>query len=226
MKKNRAKANPPPVGRWGERDEGILKVATLLYSRHGYENVSMAMVAQTAGLSEGTLYNYFRDKQDLILRVSLAAFEGHVAEAEHIVSAAKSLREGLEGLIALQLRILVGAKEIYRLWLREVRGAGDYRRSPAREMLRRFSAPMIGLFERFGSIDEKSSLGVGHMRDMIHGGVEQIVWTAIVQRRIEKIDAPELSRALADAYLRAFGLDEERTERRQIRLQRNGERRL
>jgi TetR/AcrR family fatty acid metabolism transcriptional regulator len=204
MKSETVTSPAAPVGRWGEREKGILEVATLLYSRHGYDNVSMATVAEAAGLSEGTLYNYFRDKQDLVLRVSLAAFEDHVAEAERIAAEAKTLREGLEGLIALQLRILVGAREIYRLWQREVRGAVDYRQSPARDMLRRFSTPMIRLLERSGVSDAKLGLGVDHLRDMVFGGVEQIAWTAIVQRRSENIDIPALSRALTRAYLRAF----------------------
>src|SRR5215510_15822386 len=88
----------PPVGRWGEREQGILKVATQLYLQGGYENISMAAVASAAGLSEGTLYNYFRDKQDLQLRVSLAAFEGHIEAAEKAVAGSTSLEQGLERL--------------------------------------------------------------------------------------------------------------------------------
>ena len=83
----------PPVGRWGEREQGIIEVATQLYLQGGYDNVTMAAVASAAGLSEGTLYNYFRDKQDLQLRVSLAAFEGHTPRRRSRRSTeAKSLR--------------------------------------------------------------------------------------------------------------------------------------
>ena len=44
------------------------------------------------------------------------------------------------------------------------------------------------------------------MRDMVFGSLEHIVWTAIVQRREEELDVARLSRDLAGAYLRAFGL--------------------
>ena len=82
MQKVQKRETVPPVGRWGEREQGIIEVATQLYLQGGYENVTMAAVASAAGLSEGTLYNYFRDKQDLQLRVSLTAFEGHTQAAE------------------------------------------------------------------------------------------------------------------------------------------------
>jgi AcrR family transcriptional regulator len=196
-----------PVGRWGEREKGILEVATLLYAREGYENVSMAAVATAAGLSEGTLYNYFRDKQDLVLRVSTAAFEGRIAEAESIVRESKSLHAGLQSLIALEIDILIKAKEIFRIWLREVRGAGGYRQSPARTRLRGFSSQLIRLFEKWNGVpDPRLGLTLPLMRDMVFGSLEHIVWTAIVQRREDEIDMASMSRDLAAAYLRAFGL--------------------
>jgi TetR/AcrR family transcriptional regulator, fatty acid metabolism regulator protein len=198
-----------PVGRWGEREQGILQVATQLYVRGGYENVSMATVASAAGLSEGTLYNYFRDKQDLVLRVSLAAFESHTAEAEKIVDASTSLRQGLEGLIALELDILIEAKELFRIWLREVRGASGYPQSAARKALRRFSAQLIRLFEKWDAApDSRLGLSLPLMRDIFFGSLEHVVWTALVQRREDAIDVPRISRDLASAYLRAFGLDD------------------
>ena len=72
------------------RMPGIIAVATQLYLQGGYEKVTMAAVASAAGLSEGTLYNYFRDKQDLQLRVSLNAFEGHTQAAERAVAARRA----------------------------------------------------------------------------------------------------------------------------------------
>ena len=92
----------------------------------------MAAVASAAGLSEGTLYNYFRDKQDLQLRVSLAAFEGHIQAAEKAVAESKSLRQGLERLIAIELALLIEAKELFRIWMREMRSTSGYAHSEAR----------------------------------------------------------------------------------------------
>ena len=56
-----------------------------------------------------------------------------------------------------------------------------------------------------------SGLSLPMARDLVFGGLEHIVWTALVQGRLEdQIDVPKLSRDLAGAYLRAFGLDEYR----------------
>ena len=199
-----------PVGRWGEREQGILEVATQLYAQGGYENITMAAVASAAGLSEGTLYNYFRDKQDLQLRVSLGVFEAYTQEVEQVVRDSTSLRQGLEGIIALELRLLIEVKELFRIWLREVRSSSAYAHSEARNALRRFSTQLIHLFGKWNAAPAAHlGLTLPMMRDIVFGSLEHIVWTAMVQRREDAIDVPKMSRDLAAAYLRAFGLDGE-----------------
>jgi TetR/AcrR family fatty acid metabolism transcriptional regulator len=209
---------PPPVGRWGEREQGILEVATALYAQGGYENITMAAVASAAGLSEGTLYNYFRDKQDLQLRVSLGVFEACTLEMERVVAESKSLRHGLEGIIAVELRLLIGAKELFRIWLREMRSASGYAHSEARNALRRFSTHLIHLFAKWNAApDPRLGLSLPLLRDIVFGSLEHIVWTAMVQRREDAIDVPKMARDLAAAYLRAFGLEDEHATARRSR---------
>jgi AcrR family transcriptional regulator len=227
MQKVQKRETVPPVGRWGEREQGIIEVATQLYLQGGYENVTMAAVASAAGLSEGTLYNYFRDKQDLQLRVSLAAFEGHTQAAEKAVAESTSLREGLERLIAIELRLLIRAKELFLVWLREMRTSSGYPQSEARKMLRRFSSQLIRLFEKWKvAPDPALGLSLPMARDIVFGSLEHIVWTARVHRREDQIDVERLSRDLASAYLRAFGLDDgargaaRKKDRRQARVRR------
>jgi AcrR family transcriptional regulator len=212
---------PAPVGRWGKREQGILEVATSLYAQGGYENITMAAVATAAGLSEGTLYNYFRDKQDLQLRVSLGVFESYTLEMERVVAESKSLRHGLEGIIAVELRLLIGAKELFRIWLREMRSASGYAHSDARKVLRRFSNQLIQLFAKWNAVPAaRLGLNLPLMRDIVFGSLEHIVWTAMVQRREDEIDVQRMSRDLAAAYLRAFGFKDEgaRTHRGKVVL--------
>jgi len=193
----------PSVGQWGAREAGILDVARGLYAARGYERVSMADVAEAAGLSEGTLYNYFRDKNDLVISVGLAALERNIAAAERIAETAPSLRAGLEGLIAHQLRSMLAAPEMYRIWLREVKAAEGYGRSHARAQLRGFSSHFMAFLDRW-----TPTLGVdrGMMRDMFYGGIEQIGWTAIVQNRKPRLDIEAAASMLAEVFMAAFAL--------------------
>lgn len=207
MQKARTRDASTPVGRWGVREAGIIEVATRLFSDRDYDGVTMAQVASACGLSEGTLYNYFRDKSDLAVRASLVTFDRHADEAEAIVQDATDLRQGLEKLIALELTILLEARGMMRVWLREVRGAQDYPNSPSRGVLRRFSGNLIQLFEKFHAFpDPKTGLNFSLLRDIVFGSAEHVVWTAYVQGRLDTLDVERLSRDLAAAYLRAFAI--------------------
>jgi TetR/AcrR family transcriptional regulator, fatty acid metabolism regulator protein len=204
----KAGAGKSAVGSWGEREDGILSVARDLFIRNGYESTSMAAVAAAAGLSEGTLYNYFHNKTDLVLRVTLANLELRVEAAARAVDEATSLREGLEKLIALHLSAIIHDEEVYRIWLREVRGVKSYRRSPSRDALARFANQFVRLLDRFGHTQDRPDGPTrAMMREMIFGGSEHIGFTAIVQRRADRIDVEATAAQLADVYLRGFGFD-------------------
>lgn len=196
------------VGSWGEREAGILRVARELFIRNGYESTSMASVAAAAGLSEGTLYNYFSNKTDLVLRVTLANLELRAEAAARAVDEAESLREGFEKLIALHLASIIQDEEVYRIWLREVRGVKSYRQSASRDALARFANQFVRLLARFGHDEDAPGRPTrAMMREMIFGGSEHIGFTAMVQRRADKIDVDATAAQMADVYLRGFGFE-------------------
>lgn len=196
------------VGSWGAREAGILAVALELFRKEGYEKTSMATVAAAAGLSEGTLYNYFRDKTDLVVRVTLVSLELRVAAAIRAVDESATMAEGLRRLIALHLSAIIEHEEIYRIWVREVRTGRAYRRSAGRDALARFANQFVRLMDRFGyRNDSYAGLPRAAMREIVFGGSEHIGFTALVQRRADKIDVETTAAALADIYLRGFGLN-------------------
>lgn len=48
-----------------EKERQILEGAAAAFARDGYEGTSMSIIAATAGVSKGTLYNYFAGKKEL-----------------------------------------------------------------------------------------------------------------------------------------------------------------
>lgn len=53
--------------RQDQRRERILETALDLFSRQGFHRTSTRQIAQVSGVAEGTIFNYFRTKQDLLL---------------------------------------------------------------------------------------------------------------------------------------------------------------
>ena len=53
----------------GDKRDLILKAATKLFARSGFFNAQVADVAREAGIAAGTVYLYFRSKDDLLISI-------------------------------------------------------------------------------------------------------------------------------------------------------------
>ncbi|HEV8354532.1 MAG TPA: TetR/AcrR family transcriptional regulator [bacterium] len=47
----------------------ILEAASKVFARRGFHRATIAEIAKTARLSEGSIYNYFRSKEDLLVNI-------------------------------------------------------------------------------------------------------------------------------------------------------------
>jgi AcrR family transcriptional regulator len=52
-----------------KRREEIIAAALDLFSQNGYQATSIRAIAKKAGVTEGLIYHYFRDKRDLVLSI-------------------------------------------------------------------------------------------------------------------------------------------------------------
>lgn len=69
----RKAARPPRAGSRprtaGDKGEAILRAAITTFARHGFFNAQVADVARAAGVAAGTVYLYFRNKDDLLVSI-------------------------------------------------------------------------------------------------------------------------------------------------------------
>ena len=50
--------------------EKIVDAAIVTFSKHGYDRTKMDDIAETANLSKGTIYLYFKSKEELFYAIS------------------------------------------------------------------------------------------------------------------------------------------------------------
>ncbi len=55
--------------------EAVYNATISVLEEHGLQGMTMELVAKTAGMAKGTLYNYFKNKLDLLLYVTRTTFE-------------------------------------------------------------------------------------------------------------------------------------------------------
>ena len=58
-----------------EKKQKIINAGLQVFSEKGYYNTTTAEIAQIAGVSTGIVYNYFKDKKDILLQALQVCFE-------------------------------------------------------------------------------------------------------------------------------------------------------
>jgi AcrR family transcriptional regulator len=72
------------VGRWEPNARGRLAEAALeLYTEHGFDQTTVAAIAERAGVTERTFYRYFADKREVLFAGGSAIEELLVREVEN-----------------------------------------------------------------------------------------------------------------------------------------------
>lgn len=91
-----------------EQAEKILAAAGRLFATHRFHEVRMEDLAAAAGVGKGTLYRYFKDKEELYLALLDRAAGGLQAAIAEAVAAAGCPRGKLEALVAAILEYFDG----------------------------------------------------------------------------------------------------------------------
>jgi TetR/AcrR family fatty acid metabolism transcriptional regulator len=101
-----------PRAREGDKRERILRAATKVFARKGFHATRVSEVAKSAGVADGTIYLYFKSKDDLL--VSL--FEDRVVLLLATLDRELQKRESFEGklrcVLELQLGLLEGERDL------------------------------------------------------------------------------------------------------------------
>jgi len=101
----------------------MLEAALTLFSEKGYHNVSMQEIAETAEFAIGTLYKFFKNKEDLYKSLILEqADKFHVALGKALTETDDEI-EKLRNYVRTKGAVFMDNTSIIRLYFAETRGA-------------------------------------------------------------------------------------------------------
>lgn len=73
----------------------IMKESLLLFAQHGYENTSLAMISERVGIKKPSLYNHFKNKEDIFTRVLKNVACAEITFIEEIEDINESIKDNL-----------------------------------------------------------------------------------------------------------------------------------
>lgn len=106
------------------RRETILAAARHVIARQGRGGASMQAIADEAGVAKGTLYLYFRDRDDLLQHTGGLVFDELLARLTTVLGQARPLSESLRALVRTNLEFFDENQEFLRVYM-ALRHAGD-----------------------------------------------------------------------------------------------------
>ncbi|HEY1239751.1 MAG TPA: TolC family protein [Bryobacteraceae bacterium] len=97
----------------------ILGAARRVFSKKGYAETAVDDVADEAGVAKGTVYLYFKSKEDLYMAVLAGDLRQMSAEARREMSLADGFRDKIRAFLRVRLEFSKTHEEFYRIYLAE-----------------------------------------------------------------------------------------------------------
>src|SRR5260370_5349967 len=117
--------NPARNGSTGKR-ESILRAATRVFARNGYINSQVADTARAAGGADGTVYLYFKSKEEVLHSIFDQTMAEAIAADRKLIDRLRDPREKLRRIAALHLERLGADRDLAVVFQVELRGSTKF----------------------------------------------------------------------------------------------------
>ena len=112
-------------GSTGKR-ELIQRAATRVFARNGYFNSKVADIARAAGVADGTVYLYFKSKEEILHSIFDQNMADAIATGRKLIAKLSDPREKLRRIAALHLERLGADRDLAIVFQVELRGSTKF----------------------------------------------------------------------------------------------------
>ncbi|WP_175850589.1 TetR/AcrR family transcriptional regulator [Burkholderia cepacia] len=199
VKADRADTSRAPAGRKSQqRVQDILRAGREVFAEKGYEHATAAEIAQRVGVSEATVFSYFRGKRELCARVIADWYDENIAAFEQGMPQEASVRQQFAFIVRTHLRLmLVNGTGLCALVLSEGRAKQHALSDELTALQRRYTAPLMDVLARGQAAGQvRTDLPLSLLRSMVFGPIEHVLWDAILGHR--KLDTETTATQLVD----------------------------
>lgn len=181
----------PAGARSQQRVKDILQAGRDVFSEKGYERATTAEIAQRLGVSEATVFSYFRGKRELCARVIGDWYDEIIGAIETGLPRDGTVRQQFAFIVRTHLRLmLVNGTGLCALVLSEGRAQHHELSDALIDLQRRYTAPLMAVLARGQHDDQvRADVPLRLLRSMVFGPMEHVLWDATLGQRRTDIDA-------------------------------------
>lgn len=178
----------------------IIEAMRTLLEERTFESLTISDIAVTAGVTEGLIYKYFKDKRDLLHHVLKEHYEHFLVQIDRDL-------QGIDGAVNKLRKIIWSSIERYanhrvfaRIILLEVRNSEEYFNSEAYGLVKQFNRILLDIIkEGIAGGEFRDDLPPAYIRNAIFGTIEH----SCLNRAIfnEPVSTNEAARIITDLLL-------------------------
>jgi TetR/AcrR family transcriptional regulator, fatty acid metabolism regulator protein len=190
---------PARNGNTGKR-ESILRAATRVFARNGYFNSKVADIARAAGVADGTVYLYFKSKEEILHSI----FDQNMAEAigagRKLIAKLSDPREKLRRIATLHLERLGADRDLAIVFQVELRGSTKFMREFSAAGFGEYLGLLRAIFEegqRAGVF--RKDLNAKVVSKILFGALDEMATNWIISKRSYKLEP--MAEVVMDVFL-------------------------
>jgi TetR/AcrR family fatty acid metabolism transcriptional regulator len=182
----------------------ILAAALEVFARKGFHEAKISEIARSAGVADGTIYLYFKNKDDVLISLFEAKLEQINAGLRDGLDKITDVRERLTHVIRYHLQLALNDPTLAAFITIELRRSAKFMKQYAKAQLAEY-------LNQWGQIvDEGKAQGVfrpevstGILKHIMFGALDQACVTWVNNPQRTPADLIEVGKQLSDLVLRA-----------------------
>ena len=167
----------------------IIKSLSTLMEKKDFDSITTSEIASEAGVTEGLIYKYFKDKKDLLYKVLEGHFQLFQEKINQKIEGKTNAIEKLEVIINTSLESWTKSKVFAKILLLEVRSYPDYYKSRAYELIKVYAKTVANIIQQGIAAGEiKKDIDHRVLTKIILGAIEHACLGDIIFERDIDID--------------------------------------
>jgi TetR/AcrR family fatty acid metabolism transcriptional regulator len=130
-----------------DKYQKIIQAATKVFAKKGFYNAKVADVAKEAQVADGTIYLYFKNKDDLLISILEASMDTFVAAVVESMEGVQDPVEKLKRFIALHLDLVRQHQDTAQVLQIELRQSSKFMKEYAATKFREYLSLISGILE-------------------------------------------------------------------------------
>lgn len=189
-----------PRKRSDDKRQRILEAATRVFARKGYFAARVSDIAKKAGIADGTIYLYFRNKEDILVSLFDGVMSEHIASGRAELAQLKGAPAKLRAIAAHHLKLLGQNQDLAVVFQVELRQSTKFMERFTASWFRDYLellTEIIAEGQREGSL--RSGLPRKVVAKALFGALDEMVTSWILGRK--DYDLGELATPVVDLFL-------------------------